>query len=293
MAKEIQNILITGASTGIGLALVQLLKSKKEYRIIATARESSLGRFEKEGLSPSDHLILRALDVCNYDQASELVEEINSKWGGVDILINNAGISYRAVVEHMNPSQEMQQLNVNYFGPLHLIRKVLPSMRKKKRGRIINVSSVGGMMAMPTMSSYSASKFALEGASESLWYELKPWNIEVTLVQPGFIRSSGFQHVISTKISECSMNTSMDPYHQHYEHMNNFIEKLMTHTIHTSESVAQTIYKVMKQKHPPLRVSGTWNAMFFSYLRRLLPRRIYHWFLYKNLPHVKNWGQIK
>jgi len=95
----------------------------------------------------------------------------------------------------MTVADEQLQMQTNYFGPLALIRDLLPSMREKGRGKIINVSSVSGMIAMPTMASYSASKHALKGASEALWYEMKPYGINVSLIQPGFIKSNSFHNV--------------------------------------------------------------------------------------------------
>lgn len=116
--------------------------------------------------------------------ASRLLE----LWGGVDVLVNNAGISYRAVVEHTDHEDRAHQMDVNFRAPMEMIRHVLPDMRRKRRGKIINVSSVGAMMAMPTMAPYSASKFALEGASESLWYEVRPFGIHVSLVQKSVLQ---------------------------------------------------------------------------------------------------------
>lgn len=127
-----------------------------------------------------------------------MVAEAEARWGGVDVLVNNAGVAYRAVVEHVTEEDRLRQFGVNFLGPMEMVRLCLPSMRKKRAGRIINVSSVSGMMAMPTMGVYCASKFALEGASEALWYEVKPWNIRVTLVQPGFINSDSFQNTRTT-----------------------------------------------------------------------------------------------
>jgi len=289
MKKALKTVLITGASTGIGLELVRLLLEKKNYRVIATARMSSLSRFKEAGLEESENLLLRPLDVCHYEEGSRLIAEIDQKWGGVDILINNAAVIYRSVVEHMNTKDESYHLQVNFLGAMHLIREVLPSMRAKRAGHIINISSVGGMMAMPTMSSYSASKFALEGASESLWYELRPWGIKVTLIQPGFINSAGFMHVQMTEKGKVATQDPHDPYHADYKHMSAFVGKLMMHSPHSAQSVAQRVLKTMERKNPPLRVSGTIDALFFALLRRLMPRSLYHWFLYRNLPHIKEW----
>ena len=145
-------------------------------------------------------------------------------------------------------------------------------------------------MAMPTMSNYSASKFALEGASESLWYELKPFGIHVSLVQPGFINSDSFSNTKPTDLAEKALNSPTSPYHQHYKNMACFIESMMTHTISDKRSVADKIIKLMSQKNPPLRIAGTWDAFFFSALRRLLPRGLYHKVLYYSLPGIRKWG---
>ncbi len=111
--------------------------------------------------------------------------------GGVDVLINNAGVAYRSVVEHVSERERLQQMGINFRAPMELTRLVLPYMRSRRAGRIINVSSMGGMMAMPTMAVYSASKFALEGATESLYYEVKPWGEDYGASKPA---STGPRH---------------------------------------------------------------------------------------------------
>ena len=195
-------VLVTGASVGLGLAIGRRLlevQQRRNLHVVLTSRESSLQRFAEQGLSPRDGLWIRALDITDADQRQAIVAEIASKLGGVDILINNAGVAYRSCVEHVTEPERLHQMNINFRSPIELARAVLPGMRNNRRGKIINISSVGGMMAMPTMSVYSASKFALEGASEALYYELKPWNVSVTLVQPGFMRSDAFEKVPYTK----------------------------------------------------------------------------------------------
>jgi hypothetical protein len=194
------------------------------------------------------------------------------------------------VVEHVNQEERLAQMDVNFLAPMHLMRLVLPGMRARRRGRIINVSSVGGMMAMPTMSIYSASKFALEGVSEALWYEVRPWGIHVTLIEPGFVRSASFANTRFTLDSMGSMATELDPYHAHYEHMDGFIEKAMHRAWATPDKVARKIVRVIRSKRPPLRVAATIDAHLFSLFRRLVPRRIYHGLLYRMLPAVERWG---
>lgn len=287
-AKKV--VLITGASTGLGLEIAQQL-IPMNYHLVLTARNSSLERFSKEGIIEEENLWIRELEVTNDNQRRKLISEINNVLGGVDILINNAGISYRSVVEHVNNEERQVQMDVNFLAPMELTRLVLPIMRKKRSGRIINISSVGGMMAMPTMAVYSASKFALEGASESLWAELKPFGIAVTLIQPGFINSEGFTKVKLTNLAEASIHNPNDPYHKHYKYMSSFIAFLMTHSPSNKGSVARTVVKVMHQKNPPLRTAGTIDAYWFSFIRRIMPRRIYHFILYKALPGIRLWGK--
>lgn len=190
-------ILVTGCSSGIGLALAHLLYPYIDYRLVITVREKSLEK-TRALFTENDRFMIKVLDVTSEHDRARVIHEIEKKWGGVDILVNNAGISYRAVIEHMTDKDEELQMATNYFGPMAMIRLCLPHMRDTGRGKIINVSSVAGMLAMPTMASYSASKFALEGASESLWYEMRPFGVSISLVQPGFTHSNSFQNVYHT-----------------------------------------------------------------------------------------------
>ncbi len=202
----------------------------------------------------------------------------------MDVLVNNAGVSYRAVAEHVTEAERLSQLDANFLGPMELIRLVLPHMREQRYGRIINVSSVGGMTAMPTMSIYSASKFALEGASESLWYEMRPFGVSVSLVRPGFINSDGFRKVRFTAQGQRALADPNDPYHAHYVNMDELIAGLMTLTFYTPRDVAETILEVIEQKNPPLWVAGTLDAQLFDFLRRIIPSGLYHRLLYAACP---------
>jgi short-subunit dehydrogenase len=284
-----QTVLITGASTGIGLAIARAL-IRTRYRIVLTARQSSLPRFASHSIGASERVRIRALDVTNSHERAAIIAEAERDWGGVDVLINNAGVSYRAVVEHVDEQEQRAQMDVNFRSPMELIRLVLPGMRARCGGKIVTVSSVGGMMAMPTMAAYSASKFALEGAHEALWYEVRPWNISVSLVQPGFVDSDGFQKVRYTPQSGRSEHEMEEPYHEHYVNMSPFIGRLMKASSATPESVAKVVLRTIRRKRPPLRVPATFDAMAFSFLRRVLPRTTYHWLLYKLLPNVDSWG---
>jgi len=280
--------LVTGCASGLGLALVRALVASRSFRVVATARDSSLPRMATAGLEDGLGLRLLPLDVTQAPEREQAISAIERQWGGVDILINNAGISFRAAMEEMSVEEEGLQMATNYLGPLSLCRLVLPHMRAQRWGRILNVSSVSGMMAMPTMGSYSASKWALEGASEALWYELRPWGIGVTLVQPGFLHSDGFQKV---RLPEHAVTDTQGEaaYRRYYESMSPFIARLMARSRSTPELVAARMLALLHRRRPRLRSAVTFDARCFYLLRRLLPRRLYHEVLYRSLPGVRHW----
>lgn len=281
-------VLVTGCGSGIGLALADLLAREDRYRVIVTSRASTVSALKKR-FPESDRMWVRPLDVTVERERSELIREITENWGGVNVLVNNAGISYRAVVEHMSAGEEQEQFATNYFGPVGLIRAVLPYMRKLGRGKIINVSSVSGMLAMPTMGSYSASKYALEGISEALWYEVRPFGISVSLIQPGFVHSKSFLKVHYSAQSGPEHGDE-GLYGDYYKHMTPFIERLMGMSLTTPDDVARRILKTMRRKNPPLWIPATMDATIFYYLRRFVPRRFLLEALFWSLPSMRRWA---
>jgi len=284
-------ILVTGCSSGIGLAIAELLHRYRSYRVVVTARATSL-RHLQERFQDDERFWIRPLDVVSETDRDNLIKEIQEKWQGVNILVNCAGISYRSVLEHMTEADEFKQMNVNYFGPVALMRAVLPHMRTEGRGKIINVSSVSGMLAMPTMASYTASKYALEGVSEALWYEMKPLGVNVSLIQPGFVHSKSFQNVYYTARSkQAESQGANEPYGDYYTHMTPFIERLMQMSITRPTSIAKLVFRVIRTENPPLWIPATPDALFFYYLRRFVPHRLLLMMLYWGLPKVRRWGR--
>lgn len=281
-------VLITGCATGLGKALVERLSQNPSYKIIATARAHRL-ELLRSMFRESENLIVRELDVTNEGNIFSLVNEIANHWGRIDVLVNNAGICYRSVVEHMDRESEMIQLETNYLGPMALIRSVLPIMREQMNGHIINISSVSGMVSMPTMGSYSASKHALEGATESLWYEARPYGIKVTLVEPGFINSDSFKNILLPKKAKLSAKLR-GPHSEYYISMAPFIENLMKWAFATPDSIALKIEKLMKESNPPLRLRVTLDALAFSLLRKFMPEFIFHKVMFFLLPGSRLWG---
>ncbi len=282
-------ILITGASSGLGLAMARMYSKVEGYRVVMTAKETSIRKLRQHFVE-SDTIMIHSLDVTFDEERQNLITAIEKKWGGVDILINNAGISYRAVVEHMTDQDELFQLQTNYLGPMALIRLVLPRMREKGRGKIINISSVSGMLAMPTMSAYSASKYALEGASEALWYEMRPLGISVSLIQPGFIKSDSFKNVYYSEKSRPTANKD-GAYSDYYAAMTPFIEKLMNRAPANPTQIAKKILKVIQTEAPLLWIPVTPDAYLFYYIRRLVPRRFLLPILFYFLPRAHSWGR--
>ncbi|AZZ36654.1 oxidoreductase [Bdellovibrio sp. qaytius] len=281
-------ILITGCATGLGKALVEILSQNPNYKLIVTARAHRL-ELLRTMFQESQDLIIRELDVTVETNIFALVNEIANMWGRIDVLVNNAGICYRSVVEHMDRESEMIQLETNYLGPMALIRSVLPIMREQMSGHIINISSVSGMVSMPTMGSYSASKHALEGASESLWYEAKPYGIKVSLVEPGFINSDSFKNILLPKKAKLSAKLR-GPHSEYYLSMSPFVESLMKWAFATPESIAHKIKKLIAQSNPPLRLRVTLDAKVFSILRKLLPEFLFHKVMFLLLPGSRLWG---
>ena len=143
---------------------------------------------------------------------------------------------------------------------------------------------------MPTMAAYSASKFALEGASEALWYEMRPFGVSITLVQPGFIHSNSFKNVYHTQFSDPALSWN-GPYSDFYANMTPFVAKMMNFSLTTPQKVAKEILKVIKDENPPLWLPVTLDATVFYYVRRLLPRRILLPVLFWFLPNARHWAE--
>jgi len=287
-----KTILVTGCGSGLGLAIAKILVNS-DFRAVLTARENSLQLLRNEGIEDNEHVWLQTLDVNNYEEQKNLIKKIEERWGGVDILVNNAGLAYRSVVEEMTIEAEYIQIKTNYISPMNLVRLVLPHMRRQRYGRIIQISSLSGLMAMPTMASYSASKFALEGGSEALWYEMRPFGIRVSLIQPAFVRSDSFKKVRYTVASKQSSLNADHTYHYYYHHLEQMIDGLMGKAITTPETLARLVMRTIQRKHPPLRIPVSFDGWLFYLLRRLLPQRIYHLVLYYSLPSITKWVKEK
>ncbi len=178
MSRQKKVVVITGASSGIGEATARLL-AQKGFHVYAGVRNP-------EAVTQAANIKYGRLDVTKEDSVTTFVDWALSDAGGIDILINNAGASLMGPVEMTSTDEAQALFDTNVFGPLRMIRAVLPSMRKARSGLIVNISSVVGFLPTPFMGLYSSSKHAIEGLSESLDHEVRGHNVRVVLVQPSW-----------------------------------------------------------------------------------------------------------
>jgi NAD(P)-dependent dehydrogenase (short-subunit alcohol dehydrogenase family) len=177
---------ITGASSGFGLAFAHHALSRG-HRVVATARR--VGALDDLVARDPARVLALALDVTEAGAAEKAVEAATTRFGGLDVLVNNAGYGIVGAVEETPESELRAQMETNFFGAVAVIRAALPVLRKRPGGAIVNMSSLGGQLSYGGFGAYSASKFALEGLSEALAQELAPFGIKVLIVEPGAFRT--------------------------------------------------------------------------------------------------------
>jgi NAD(P)-dependent dehydrogenase (short-subunit alcohol dehydrogenase family) len=177
---------ITGCSTGFGRELAKLVLDRG-YRAVITAREPGMIRDLTAG--HEGHALALKLDVTDKQEVAEAVKWAESAFGSIDVLVNNAGYGYVGALEESEESEVRAMMETNFFGLTRMIHAVIPGMRHRRRGNIVNISSLGGLVGLPGASYYNASKFAVEGLSEALAKEVAPLGIKVLLVEPGPFRT--------------------------------------------------------------------------------------------------------
>ncbi len=176
--------LITGCSTGFGREIAKVA-IERGFRTVITARDpSSLADF-----AAAENALVLQLDVTQPEQVAAAMRSAEGRFGGVDVLVNNAGIGYFGAVEESEEAEIRKMFEVNFFGTSRMIHAVLPGMRLRRRGLIVNFSSIGGLRSFPAVGYYNATKFAVEGLSEALWQEVEPLGIKVMVVEPSGFRT--------------------------------------------------------------------------------------------------------
>jgi NAD(P)-dependent dehydrogenase (short-subunit alcohol dehydrogenase family) len=228
---------VTGSSTGIGYATAQRL-AKDGHHVIATMRDPSKSDLPDQGIE------VRALDVTDFAAVDALFADIIATHGGVDVLVNNAGLGTGGIVEDTPLEQFRQTMETNFFGALACLKAVVPSMRERGSGAIVNVTSQAGVLAMPGMGPYCASKWALEAVSESLAVELWPFGVRVAIIEPGMIMTAIWGKV--------DMTPPSDPYRPVQARLGATVMREMAQGS-TADVVADCIAEAIATESPKLR----------------------------------------
>ena len=266
-----QIALVTGTSSGFGL-LTSVELAKAGYRVIATMRD--LGRRAKLDQAATDagvqrQIDVRALDVTNFSEIATVVDTVASDYGRIDVLVNNAGFAVAGFAEDVRLEELRLQFETNFFGAVAMTKAVLPTMRKQHSGQIIQISSIGGLLGSMTLSSYSASKHALEGWSESLRMEVNSLGIKVVLVEPGAF-DTGIWMQGARMAEDAKKATS--PNFQRSLRMRKVVQEIPKADPTT---VARTIVAIAQNPNPKLRYLVGRDARVQLALKRILPWKIY------------------
>ena len=255
--------LVTGSSSGIGFE-TSLALARNGYHTFATMR--NLGKdekikqiIEKEDLS----IEILELDVDSEESVNRAIKTVSEKNGRIDVLVNNAGYGMWGTVEDVSIDEFKKQFETNFFSIIRLIQKVAPIMRKQNSGNIVNISSVAGRIGFPVSPAYISSKFALEGLSESLRFELMPFGINVIIIEPGVIKTNFFD---SMKMSEKSQQDST--YKEITDKVISGVKMMAEMGTHPKE-VADVVIKTLGEEKPlPRYVIGN-DAMMFLEAKKM------------------------
>lgn len=255
-------VLVTGASAGIGAAVAARL-AKAGHTVFGTSRKAGA-----EPPAPSVRML--AMDVRSEASVAEAVAEMLKAAGRIDVLVNNAGFGIAGSVEDTRPDDMQRQLDTNFLGPLRVCQAVLPAMRAQKSGRIIQVSSLAARIGIPFQGAYSASKSALEGMSEALSMEVKPFGIDVVMIQPGDTKSN---FTASREWTESAKASAA--YGVHANHAVAVMEKA-EQAGPPADKVARVVERAINAAKPKLRYASA-SAMesVALFLQGVLPDRVF------------------
>jgi NAD(P)-dependent dehydrogenase (short-subunit alcohol dehydrogenase family) len=280
MAEE-KVAVVTGSSSGIGL-LTAVELALNGYRVVATMRNlENRGRLEEAARKAGvrDRLDLRRLDITEFDTLPGAVDAIVRDHGRIDVLVNNAGFSSAGFGEDMQLHEIRDQMETNFFGNVAMTKAVLPMMRKQKSGHIIQLSSISGRAAPPILGAYSASKFALEGWSESLRIEVHSLGIRVVLVEPGSYDTDIWTR--NVKLAAGALDPA-SPNKERSQRFSEFVKKSAKNRRDARE-VAKLIVRIARDPNPKLRYLIGGDARMQVWLKRIVPWRIYERMIAKAL----------
>ncbi|WP_406369516.1 oxidoreductase [Streptomyces sp. NBC_00647] len=267
------SVLITGTSSGIGRATALRLARRPELTVYATARRSET----LTDLADAGARIL-PLDVTDETSMKQAVEAVEAEHGSVGVLVNNAGYGEYGTVEETGLDGVRRQFETNVFGLSRMTQLVLPGMRQAGRGRIVNVGSMGGRIVFPVGGYYHASKYAVEALSDALRFEVAPFGVKVSLIEPGLIRTS-FGDTAADTLAESAAPTGP------YAALNAAAEQQMARSYDSKalsappETVAEVIERAVTAAHPKARYVVTPAAKALIHIRRLLGARVFDAYL--------------
>jgi NAD(P)-dependent dehydrogenase (short-subunit alcohol dehydrogenase family) len=264
-------VLITGCSSGIGAETARRF-ARAGFRVFASMRRPEAGaELLREAEAAGWALTAPRLDVTGDDSVAAAVAALLAETGGrIDVLVNNAGYYCMGPIEETTPAELAAQLDTNLLGVLRLVRAVVPVMRTRGTGTVVNVSSISGLVVLPLVGPYHASKFALEALTEALRYEVGPFGVRVIAVEPGPI-ASAFHH---NEVRVAGSADPASPYVGLTEAYDRESAKLRRGKV---ADVARVIYKAATARHPRLRWRVGPTSFSGGVLRRLVPDRIYEW----------------
>jgi NAD(P)-dependent dehydrogenase (short-subunit alcohol dehydrogenase family) len=270
-------VLVTGASRGIGFETALAL-AKANFDVWAGVRNpSDSDRLCSEASSRNLPLNTVPLDVTSDQSVDDAIGKILEKTGGLYGLVNNAGITARAAFEEF-PEPELRRIfEVNVFGTMRVTRKAIGPMRGAGAGRIVILSSIGGRIAAPSVAPYSASKFALEGFGEALFLEMRPFGIDVALVEPGIVRTGIWDE--ESRVLQAARNEA-SPYYKHFWAGEQLVEAALKSSRLVAADVAREIVRAMTVSRPRLRYVVGGRASIVLSLRRHLPGDLFERFYF-------------
>jgi len=267
-------VLITGGTDGLGRAAAVLL-AERGYRVFAAGRSAErraqLEEYARQGGLP---LETAELDVTDDASVSRALDEVRAKAGPIDVLINSAGVGYYAVVEELRMEDLRRQFETNFFGAVRMTQHVLPEMRRRRRGRVLQMSSIAGKVAPPLFGAYSASKHALEGLTDALRLEMFPFGVHVVLIEPGYIRT-GFQGAATELSADYVAGAETSPYREVYKGYQSRVKASREEAPDTPEDCARVVLRALRDTPPRPRYTVTRLARMISLGRRLLSDRTF------------------
>jgi NAD(P)-dependent dehydrogenase (short-subunit alcohol dehydrogenase family) len=243
---------ITGAGRGMGVDIAQAALAAG-HAVVATGRNTEA---VSAALGEADDLLVVALDITSADSAEAAVRAATDRFGRIDVLVNNAGNFYAGFFEELTPEQIQRQIETNLIGPMNVTRAVLPVMRKQRAGKVVSTSSVAGIVGQEFCSAYAASKFGLEGWMESLRFEVEPFGIHTTIVEPGFFRTE-----LLTKESTAYADLSIDDYAERTAATRPAWEAMSGQQTNDPAKFAKALITVVGEDEPPLRWAAGADAL--------------------------------